>query len=133
MSEKTGKNTSLQLGSHTRMKDPKNTTLQKTTAVLFTLPRNTDSFDLCDSFYTRTMSSTDATSPTTTTTTTPTEGGDNFVTRSGAFKSLVKWAFGVCDHDKSGHVGKDELYTGVILVHLQLASKYSIRVLVGWR
>ena len=47
----------------------------------------------------------------------------SFLTRSKAFKSVVKWAFSVCDDDKTGEIQKNELYTGVILVHLKIASK----------
>ena len=35
----------------------------------------------------------------------------------------MKWAFGVIDRDGSGTIEKDELYTGVLLVHLKIASK----------
>lgn len=52
------------------------------------------------------------------------ETKENFLTRSKAFKSLVKWAFTVCDTDKTGSIHKDELYTGVLLVHLKIA-KYA--------
>lgn len=48
---------------------------------------------------------------------------ESFLTRSRAFKSLVKWAFNICDTDKSGTIDKAELYTGVLLVHLKIASK----------
>ena len=43
------------------------------------------------------------------------------LTRTRAFKRLLKWSFDVCDHDKTGEVGKTELYAGVLLVHLNLA------------
>ena len=48
----------------------------------------------------------------------------NWITRSKWFKNLSKWAFSVCDKDKTGHITKAELYTGVILVHLKIA-KYA--------
>ncbi|CAB9500308.1 expressed unknown protein [Seminavis robusta] len=73
-------------------------------------------------------------SETTSTTTTPTSAATpseeevvqtgNMFTRSKMFKSMVKWAFSICDDDKSGEIGKDELYTGVLLVHLYIA-KYA--------
>ena len=43
------------------------------------------------------------------------------MTRSRAFKALVSRAYAVCDNDKSGEVGKAELYAGLLLVHLKLA------------
>jgi len=48
----------------------------------------------------------------------------NFLTRSAAFRRLTKWAFAQCDTDGTGGVNQTELYTGIILVHLQLA-KYA--------
>lgn len=48
----------------------------------------------------------------------------SWITRSKPFKNVVKWAFGVCDNDSTGEIHKDELYTGVILVHLMIA-KYA--------
>jgi hypothetical protein len=45
----------------------------------------------------------------------------NILTRSKGFKLLVKKTFAVCDNDKTGEVGKAELYAGLLLVHLKLA------------
>lgn len=45
----------------------------------------------------------------------------SFWTRTKAFKRLTKWAFGVCDRNKSGEINKTELYAGLVLVHLNLA------------
>lgn len=45
----------------------------------------------------------------------------SFWTRTKAFKRLSRWAFGVCDRNKSGEINKTELYAGLILVHLNLA------------
>jgi len=47
-----------------------------------------------------------------------------YLTRTKWFQKLCKWAFVVIDHDKSGTIGKDEMYTGVLLIHLNLA-KYA--------
>jgi hypothetical protein len=54
------------------------------------------------------------------------EGADagNVLTRSKPFRKLATWAFSVCDSDKTGEVGKTELYCGLLLVHLNLA-KYA--------
>lgn len=49
------------------------------------------------------------------------EQKESFLTRHKYFKSLVKWAFSVCDADKTGTIERDELYTGVLLVHLRMA------------
>lgn len=48
----------------------------------------------------------------------------NFLTKTRAFRKLTKWSFVQCDSDGTGEVGKDELYAGVLLVHIQLA-KYA--------
>lgn len=48
----------------------------------------------------------------------------SFWTQTRTFKKLVKWAFGVCDRNKSGRINKTELYAGFLLVHLNLA-KYA--------
>jgi len=48
----------------------------------------------------------------------------SFLTRTAAFRRLTKWAFAQCDSDETGAVNKDELYAGILLVHLQLA-KYA--------
>jgi hypothetical protein len=45
---------------------------------------------------------------------------------SPAFRGLTAWAFDVCDHDKNGKVYKEDLYTGVLLVHLHLAKYFGI-------
>jgi hypothetical protein len=48
----------------------------------------------------------------------------NFLTRLKAFQKLSDMSFDICDPDKTGAVGKSDLYAGVILVHLNLA-KYA--------
>jgi hypothetical protein len=48
----------------------------------------------------------------------------SFLTRTSAFKKLTRWAFSVCDSDKTGQLGKSELYVGLLLVHINLA-KYA--------
>jgi hypothetical protein len=48
----------------------------------------------------------------------------SFLTRTKAFKKLTKWAFSVCDSDKTGQLNKSELYAGLLLVHINLA-KYA--------
>ena len=45
----------------------------------------------------------------------------SLLTKSRLFKKLCKWAFTEIDIDGSGHVDKKELYTGLLLVHLNLA------------
>mmetsp|Transcript_27309 Transcript_27309/g.80455 ORF Transcript_27309/g.80455 Transcript_27309/m.80455 type:complete len:219 (-) Transcript_27309:319-975(-) len=45
-------------------------------------------------------------------------------TKTKGFKKLTKWAFDICDENKSGQINKTELYAGLILVHLNLA-KYA--------
>lgn len=40
---------------------------------------------------------------------------------SNAFRGLTKWAFETCDVNGNGDVGREELYAGILLVHLQLA------------
>jgi len=45
----------------------------------------------------------------------------NMLTRTKMFRKLTKKAFEQCDKNKTGKIGKTELYTGIILVHLQLA------------
>lgn len=49
---------------------------------------------------------------------------NNCLTRSTIFRKLTKWAFQQCDHNGTGQIGKNELYEGILLVHLQLA-KYA--------
>jgi hypothetical protein len=53
----------------------------------------------------------------------PAEHG-NFLTRLKAFQKLSDMSFDICDPEKTGAVGKSDLYAGVILVHLNLA-KYA--------
>jgi hypothetical protein len=48
----------------------------------------------------------------------------SFLTRTRSFKKLTKWAFSVCDSDKTGQLGKSELFAGLLLVHVNLA-KYA--------
>lgn len=48
----------------------------------------------------------------------------NFVTKSRAFQNLCKKVFKACDRDNTGSINEDELYTGVLMVHLTLA-KYA--------
>ena len=38
------------------------------------------------------------------------------------FKRTCKWAYSIIDSDKSGQIDKKELYTGLLLIHLQLAA-----------
>jgi hypothetical protein len=45
----------------------------------------------------------------------------NWLTRSKAFANLTKWAFDQIDDDGSGQVDKKELYTGLLIIHLELA------------
>ena len=45
-------------------------------------------------------------------------------TRSKAVQQLSAWAFEVCDTDQSGNIDKRAFYTGLLLVHLNLA-KYA--------
>ena len=56
----------------------------------------------------------------------PATGGctGNMLTRSNVFHKLVHWSFQQCDTNCTGHIQKEELYTGILLVHLQLA-KYA--------
>lgn len=48
---------------------------------------------------------------------------ESFLAQSKMFKSITKWAFNACDGDQSGQIHKDELYTGLLLVHLKIAKK----------
>jgi hypothetical protein len=48
----------------------------------------------------------------------------NFLTRSRAFQKLVDWAFKIVDTEKTNHIGKSDLYAGLLLVHINLA-KYA--------
>lgn len=43
------------------------------------------------------------------------------LTRTRLFRKLTKWAFDTCDTDGTGHINIDELYAGILLVHVQLA------------
>eukprot|EP00540_Astrosyne_radiata_P011586 CAMPEP_0116835472 /NCGR_PEP_ID=MMETSP0418-20121206/7564_1 /TAXON_ID=1158023 /ORGANISM="Astrosyne radiata, Strain 13vi08-1A" /LENGTH=207 /DNA_ID=CAMNT_0004465143 /DNA_START=230 /DNA_END=853 /DNA_ORIENTATION=+ len=45
----------------------------------------------------------------------------SWLTRTRFFKSLTKWAFGICDANNTGSISEAELYAGVLLVHLTLA------------
>lgn len=38
----------------------------------------------------------------------------------------------MCDDDKTGSIHKDELYTGVILVHLKIASKWNRNIVFSF-
>jgi hypothetical protein len=40
---------------------------------------------------------------------------------SAAFKGLSEWAFSVCDSEGDGRIQREELYSGILLVHLHLA------------
>ena len=46
----------------------------------------------------------------------------NMWTRSKNFKKLTDWAFKTIDADGSGQVDKKELYTGLLMIHLKLAT-----------
>jgi hypothetical protein len=46
----------------------------------------------------------------------------SFLAKSKHFHKLVDWAFDAVDVDQSGLVDKKELYSGLILIHLKLAS-----------
>ena len=52
------------------------------------------------------------------------QGGLNLLTRTSFFRKTTAWAFAQCDVDGTGKVGKDELHSGILLVHIQLA-KYA--------
>lgn len=45
----------------------------------------------------------------------------NRLTQSKAFQRLVDWAFRVCDTKKTNHITSEQLYSGLLLVHLNLA------------
>jgi hypothetical protein len=45
----------------------------------------------------------------------------NVLTKSPFFVKLVDWAYSVCDSESTGHIGKSELYAGLLLVHVNLA------------
>jgi hypothetical protein len=46
----------------------------------------------------------------------------SFLATSKYFHKLVDWAFDAVDVDHSGQIDKKELYSGLILIHLKLAS-----------
>ena len=46
--------------------------------------------------------------------------------KSSAFQSLTKWAFSVCNADGNGQISRDDLYAGILLVHLHLAKYVGI-------
>lgn len=52
------------------------------------------------------------------------QGSLNWLTRTRSFQRLTKWAFRQCDADGTGKLSKTELYSGILLVHVQLA-KYA--------
>jgi hypothetical protein len=41
---------------------------------------------------------------------------------SAAFKGLSEWAFAVCNSEGDGRIQREELYSGILLVHLHLAT-----------
>ena len=41
--------------------------------------------------------------------------------KSAAFQGLTRWAFDICDAAGDGRINEDELYAGLLLVHLNLA------------
>ena len=64
-------------------------------------------------------------SMTSTSTTAATDSrSSNLLTRTNVFHRLVHWSFQQCDTNCTGRIQKEELYTGIVLVHLQLA-KYA--------
>ena len=46
----------------------------------------------------------------------------SYLTSTRMFQNLVTWAFREVDQDQSGHISKEELYTGMLLIHLKLAT-----------
>ena len=48
----------------------------------------------------------------------------SILTRTKFFQRVIHWSFGICDKNNTGQVNKDELYAGILLVHLYLA-KYA--------
>merc|ERR1719410_1122290 len=46
----------------------------------------------------------------------------DWLMRRSFFQNLAKLAFEKVDRDKSGRVDKDELYTGMLLFHIELAA-----------
>ncbi|KAL7559313.1 hypothetical protein ACA910_002481 [Epithemia clementina (nom. ined.)] len=49
------------------------------------------------------------------------KGSSSILTRAKFFERLAHWAFTVCDGNGTGQVNKDELYAGLLLVHVNLA------------
>ena len=41
--------------------------------------------------------------------------------KSKAFQGLTHWAFDICDMAGDGRINRDELYSGILLVHLHMA------------
>jgi hypothetical protein len=52
------------------------------------------------------------------------QGSLNWLTRTKSFRRLTKWAFVQCDVSGNGKLTKTEMYSGILLVHLELA-KYA--------
>lgn len=48
----------------------------------------------------------------------------SFWTRTKTFRKLCQWAFNACDTSKTKNLSKDELYSGLLLVYLNIA-KYA--------
>jgi EF-hand domain pair len=46
----------------------------------------------------------------------------NFLTRTQMFQDMLEWAFVQVDADNSGQVDPQELYSGLLLIHLKLGS-----------
>lgn len=46
---------------------------------------------------------------------------NKWLQRSSAFQGLTQWAFDMCDARGDGRINSDELYAGILLVHLHLA------------
>lgn len=49
-------------------------------------------------------------------------GGGNFLTRTKFFQSMLENAFHMVDADGSGEVDEQELYSGLLLIHLKLGT-----------
>lgn len=45
----------------------------------------------------------------------------NFITDSPYFAQLCDWAYSVCDPEGTNHIGKADLYAGILMVHIKLA------------
>jgi EF hand len=50
----------------------------------------------------------------------------NILTRSVTFRKISHWAFVQCDTDRTGHIQRQELYAGILLVHIQLAKHVGV-------